>query len=255
MSVPGSTGGSAAVGAVYGLGAGSVTLAGNTLTYTVATPVSVAANIPVYISFTGLTNTLFPGSRSAAVATYSPTSMPIDSGTSQSVSFGSSPTTAQVSVSRTLTFTNDTPAFTMPLDPTGLAGNQTQPVILTVLTNASAGYSLAISDTGLSMAAPAFTIADVTSGPGTGVATFPATGFGVSEVLTGGGIDGAALAAGLSGGKWAGYPLVATNFLTTTGPTGLTADTLTLTNRVNVDYTTPAGAYNDTITYVVTPTY
>ena len=255
MSVPGATGGTAAVETVYGLGAGSVTLAGNTLTYTVSSPVSVAANIPVYLSVSGMTNTMFPGSRTAAVTTYSPTSSVIDSGTSQSVSFGSSSTTAQVSLSRTLTVTNDTPAFAMSLDPTGLSGNPTQPVVLTVLTNASAGYSLAISDTGLSMTSPAFTIADVTSGPGTGVATFPTSGFGVSAVLTGGGTDGAALAAGLAGGKWVGYPLVAANFLTTTGPTGLTADTLTLTNRVSVDYATPAGSYSDTISYVVTPTY
>jgi len=203
----------------------------------------------------GLTNTPISGSRTATVTTRTSTSSTIDSGTSQSVSFCSSSTTAQVALSRTLTFTNDTPAFTMSLDPTGLSGNPTQPVVLTVLTNASAGYSLAASDTGLSMAAPAFTIADVTSGPATGVSVFPASGFGVSAVLTGGGTDGAALAAGLSGGKWVGYPLVAANFLTTTGPTGVTADTLTLTNRVGVDYTTPAGSYSDTISYVVTPTY
>ena len=255
MSVPLLTGGTAAVDTVYGLGAGSVSLVGTTLTYTVTAPISVAANIPVYVSFSGLTNTPISGSRTATVTTRTSTSSTIDSGTSQSVSFGSSSTTAQVALSRTLTFTNDTPAFTMSLDPTGLSGNPPQPVVLTVLTNASAGYSLAASDTGLSMAAPAFTIADVTSGPATGVSVFPASGFGVSAVLTGGGTDGAALAAGLSGGKWVGYPLVAANFLTTTGPTGVTADTLTLTNRVGVDYTTPAGSYSDTISYVVTPTY
>ena len=62
-------------------------------------------------------------------------------------------------------------------------------------------------------------------------------------------------ASGLSGSKWVGYPTSAANFLTTTGPTGATPDTLTLTNQVGVDYSVPAGAYSDTITYVATPTY
>ena len=255
MAVPAGTAGTPVVGSVYGLGAGTVALAANTLTYTVTTPVSVAANIPIYVSVTGMTNSSTAGSRTSLAATNTSVPAVIDSGTSQSIMFGSSSTTAQVSVGRTLTFTNDTPSFTMSLDPTGLSTNQTQPVVLTVQTNASGGYSLAASDTGLSMTGPAFTIPGVTAGPGTGVASFPSSGFGVSAVLSGGGTDGAALAAGLSGNKWVGYPVAAANFLTTTGPTGATADTLTLTNQVNVDYTMPAGTYNDTITYVVTPTY
>ena len=236
MAVPAGTAGTPVVGSVYGLGAGTVALAANTLTYTVTTPVSVAANIPIYVSVTGMTNSSTAGSRTSLAATNTSVPAVIDSGTSQSIMFGSSSTTAQVSVGRTLTFTNDTPSFTMSLDPTGLSTNQTQPVVLTVQTNASGGYSLAASDTGLSMTGPAFTIPGVTAGPGTGVASFPSSGFGVSAVLSGGGPGGA-------------------NFLTTTGPTGATADTLTLTNQVNVDYTMPAGTYNDTITYVVTPTY
>ena len=42
-----------------------------------------------------------------------------------------------------------------------------------MLTNASTGYTLAASDTGLSMTAPAATIPDVTTGPGTGVTPSP----------------------------------------------------------------------------------
>jgi hypothetical protein len=73
--------------------------------------------------------------------------------------------------------------------------------------------------------------------------------------LTTGGTDGAALATGLTGGKFVGYPSSAANFLTATGPTGATPDTLALTDEVAVDYTVPDGTYADTITYVATPSF
>ena len=63
------------------------------------------------------------------------------------------------------------------------------------------------------------------------------------------------MAAGLTGGKFVGYPTTAANFLTATGPTGTTPDTLTISDAVGVDYTVPDGSYSDTITYVVTPSY
>ena len=37
--------------------------------------------------------------------------------------------------------------------------------------------------------------------------------------------------------------------------TGGTADTITIANRVAIDYTVPAAVYTDTITYTVTPNY
>jgi len=142
------------------------------------------------------------------------------------------------------------------VDPTGLSSGSTKAVTLTVLTNASAGYTLAALDTGgLSRTSPAYTIPDVTAGPGTGVGTFPTSGFGTSATLSGGGTDGAALASGLTGGQWVGYPGSAATFLSATGPTGATPDTLVLTNKVGVDYSVPAGAYTDTITYVLTPSF
>jgi hypothetical protein len=254
MTVPSGTAGTPAVGTVYGLGAGTASLAGTTLTYTVTSAVSVPANIPIYVSFTGLTNTGAAGSYTSSIATNTAVPAVIDSGTSQSVTFGSSSTTASVTVGQTLTFTNSTPSFNLAVDPTGLS-SQTATVTLTVQTNASSGYTLAAYDAGLSKSSPAFTIPAVSTGPGTGVATFPGSGFGVSATLSTGGTDGASLASGLSGSKWVGYPSSAANFLTTTGPTGATPDTLTLTNQVGVDYSVPAGAYSDTITYVATPTY
>jgi hypothetical protein len=255
LTVPAGTAGTPAVGTVYGLGAGTVALAGTTITYTVTTPVAVPANIPIYLSFTGLTNTSTAGSYSSTITTQKSGPLTVDTGTTGSVTFGSSSTTASVTVGQTLTFTNNNPSFSLSVDPSMLNNTASQAVVLTVQTNAASGYTLAASDTGMSRTAPAFTIPPVSTGPATGVATFPTSGWGASATLTSGGTDGAALAAGLSGGKWVGYPSSPANFLTATGPTGATADTLTLTNQVGVDYSVPGGSYSDTITYVVTPTF
>ncbi len=255
MTVPAGTTGTPVIGTVYGLGAGTVALASNTITYTVTTPATVNANIPVYLSFTGLTNTATAGPYTSTITTQKSGPTTVDTGTSGSVTFGSSSTSATVTVGQTLTFTNNTPSFTLAVDPSQLNNVQNQAVVLTVQTNASSGYTLAAADTGLSRPSPSFTIPAVSTGPATGVATFPTKGWGASATLSGGGTDGATLAAGLTGGNWVGYPSTAANFLTATGPTGATADTLTLTNQVAVDYSVPAGTYTDTITYVVTPSF
>ena len=255
MTVPAGTAGTVAVGSVYGLGAGTVALASNTITYTVTSAVAVAANIPIYLSFTGLTNTSTAGSYTSTVTTQTSVPATIDTGTSQSVTFGNSSTTATVTVAQTLTFTNNTPAFSLAVDPTGTANGSSQAVTLTIQTNAASGYTLAASDTGLSRTAPAYTIPAVSVGPGTGVGTFPTSGWGASGVLTASGGHGAAMASGLSGGQFVGYPGSPATFLSATGPTGATADSLVLTDQVAVDYTAPAGTYTDTITYVATPSY
>ncbi len=255
MTVPALTAGTVATGVVYGLGAGTSTLASNLLTYTLTTPAPLAANLPVYVSFTGITNTTTAGSYTSVITTIKTGSTTVDSATTAPVVFGPSSTSVTVIVAQTLTFTNNMPTFQLAIDPTSLNNVQNQAVILTVQTNAASGYTLAASDTGMSRTAPAYSIADVTTGPTLGVATFPSAGWGASATLAGGGSDGAALAAGLTGGKFVGYPPSAANFLTATGPTGATPDTLTVTDQVEVDYSVPDGSYSDTITYVATPTY
>ena len=181
MTVPAGTAGTPAVGSVYGLGAGTVALAANTITYTVTTAVSVAAHIPIYLSFTGLTNTSTAGSYTSTETTQTAAPATIDTGTSQSVTFGSSSTGATVTVGQTLTFTNSTPSFSLTVDPTGTASSS-QAVTLTLQTNAHAGYTLAAYDSGLTQSG-VYTIPAVSSGPGTGVATFPANGFGLPPPL------------------------------------------------------------------------
>ena len=146
MTVPAGTAGTVAVGTVYGLGAGTVGLAGNTITYTVTSAVAVAANIPIYLSFTGLTNTSTAGSYTSTVTTQTSAPATIDTGTTGAVIFGSSSTTATVTVAQTLTFTNDTPSFSLSVDPTGTANNMSKAVTLTIQTNAASGYTLSASD-------------------------------------------------------------------------------------------------------------
>jgi len=255
MTVPAGTSGTPAVGTVYGVGAGTVALAGTTITYTITTPASINSGISIYLSFTGLTNTAAAGSYTSTITTIKSGPTNVDTGTTGSVTFGASSTTATVNVGQTLTFTNSMPAFSLAVDPSMLNNVQSQAVVLTVQTNAASGYTLAASDTGLSRSGPAYTIPAVSAGPATGVSSFPASGWGASATLTTGGTDGAALAAGLSGGKWVGYPSSPANFLTTTGATGATADSLTLNNQVAVDYSVPDGTYTDTVTYVVTPSF
>jgi hypothetical protein len=254
MTVPTGTAGTPTVGTVYGLGAGTASLAGTTLTYSITSAVTVTVGIPIYVSFGGLTNTATAGTYTSTITSLVGATAK-DTGTTSSITFGSSSTVATVTVGQTLSFTNSMPAFTLAVDPSQLANVQSQPVVLTVLTNASKGYTLSVSDTGLSRTSPAYTIPAVSSGPATGVASFPSSGWGFSGVLTTGGTDGASLAAGLAGGNWVGFPSSGVNVLTTTSQTGATADTLTMTDQVAVDYTVPSGTYTDTITYTATPSY
>jgi hypothetical protein len=254
MTVPTGTAGSVTAGTVYGLSAGTVTLAAGTLTYTITSPVPVAAGVPIYVVFDGITNTTTAGAYTSVVTTNTAGGI-LDAVTTGAVVFGSSSTSVNVIVGQTLTFTNNTSQFALNVDPSMLDSVQSQMVVLTVQTNAVSGYSLAASDSGLSRAAPSFTIPNVTTGPTLGVTTFPASGFGASATLTTGGTDGAVLAAGFSGGDFVGYAASAADLLTAPGPTGTTVDTLTITDEVGVNYAVPDGSYSDTITYVVVPNY
>lgn len=262
-TVPTGTAGTPAAGTAYGIGAGSVALSGTTLTYTVTTPVSVAAGIPIYIEFTGLTNTTTAGTYTSTVTTLDNVAAPIDTATSPSVSFGATSTEITVQIPKSLTFTNDTPSFTLQMDPSLSAlADVSHAVTVTVKTNAGQGYSLAAKNTGLkTTGSPVHTIGAVTTGVSTGVASasFPANKFGISATLTSGGNSDVLLqGAGLStSGNYVGYTTTGAGetLVAATKPTGNTADTLVLTNRVKIDYTTPAGTYTDTITYTATPTY
>ena len=58
-----------------------------------------------------------------------------------------------------------------------------------------------------------------------------------------------------SGSKYAGYVSAGEQIASRSNATGATADTITIANRVSIDYGAQAGDYTDTITYTVTPNY
>jgi len=259
-TVPADTASTAAtvgVGTVYGLGAGEASLTGTTLTYTLGTAESVAAGVTVYIEFTGLTNTATVGSNTSTVTTMDATAVQIDTADSPSVSIAGTSTVVTVEISKSLTFTNDTPSFTLQMDPSSTAlSDLTHDVTVTVKTNAGEGYTLAAKDTGLTtQGTPAYTIPAASDGVATGVAdaSFVANTFGVSAALT---VTGGSLATVQGAGlDYVGYTTTGETLVAATNPTGNTADILVLTNRVMIDYDTAAGAYTDTITYTAAPLY
>ena len=131
--------------------------------------------------------------------------------------------------------------------------DQTSNVGLTVQTNAHSGYTLTVADnaTGLQSAATGNpTIARVSTGKATSLAWPGAPNYGYTVTGTGATIDGA-----FNGTKYAGYVGAGEQIASRANATGGTADTVTIANRVAIDYTAPAVIYTDTITYTVTPNY
>ena len=159
-----------------------------------------------------------------------------------------------VTVSKSLTFTVDTTAFELDLDPSiaGLA-DQTATVGITVQTNANSGYTLTVADNtvGLQSASTGNpVIADVSAGKASS-ATWPgASKFGYTVTGTGATIDSA-----FTGTKYAGYVGTGEQIASRATATGGSADTISIVNRVAIDYSVTAVVYTDTLTYPATPNY
>jgi hypothetical protein len=133
IGVPADTVGTPIVGAVYGLGAGKVSLAAGTLTYALATPTIVPAGVPVYLSFGGLTNSMAAGCHASTVTVRTPQGTVIDAGSSQAIAFGASSTSLCVTVGATLAVAGE--------DLTGLPHGDARPA---VRSNGPTGYSLTV---------------------------------------------------------------------------------------------------------------
>lgn len=247
--------GAPAIARSYGIPAGTVARAGQTITYTVTTAASVSANIPIYIEFSGLTNSGTAGSYTTAITTRTSAPATIDGPTtSNAVTLASNNTAVTVTIAQSLTFTLDTTAFELDMDPSLAAlADQTQAIGLTVQTNANSGYTLIVNDNAsglISAATGTPVIADVSSGKATSVAWPGAPAYGYTVTATGATAD-----ANFSGSKYAGYVAAGEQVASRATPTGGTADTITITNRVAIDYSVPATTFTDTITYTATPNY
>ena len=246
--------GAPAIARNFGVGAGTVAIAGQTITYTVTAAVAVSAGIPIYLEFSGLTNSGTAGSYTTVITTKTAAAATIDTATSPAVTLAASNTAVTVTIAKSLTFTINNTAFELDLDPSLPAlADQTSNVGLTVQTNAHSGYTLTVADnaTGLQSAASGNpTIAKVSTGKATSLVWPGAPNYGYTVTGTGATIDGA-----FTGTKYAGYVGAGEQIASRANATGGTADTVTIANRVAIDYSAPAVVYTDTITYTVTPNY
>ena len=238
----------------YGIGAGTVARSGQTITYTVTTAVAVAAGIPIYIEFSGLTNSTTAGSYTTVITTQTSVPATIDTGTSPAVTLAATNTAVTVTIAQSLTFTINNTAFELDLDPSLAAlADQTATVGLTVQTNANSGYTLAVNDstTGLQSSATGNpVIAKVSAGKATSVTWPGAPKFGYTVTSTGATTDAA-----FTGSKYAGYTSGGETIATRAGATGGTADVISIATRVAIDYSVASGVYTDTLTFTVTPNY
>jgi spore coat protein U-like protein len=66
---------------------------------------------------------------------------------------------------------------------------------------------------------------------------------------------GATIDSAFSGSKYAGYTSGGETIATRSGSTGASADTISIANRVAINYASATGVYSDTVTYTVTPNY
>ena len=255
MAVSGSgLAGTPAISRNFGIGAGSVARSGQTITYTVTSAVSVSAGIPIYLELSGLTNSATPAAYTATITTQTAAPATIDTAVSPSVTLAANNTAATVTVAKSLTFTIDTTAFELDLDPSLPAlADQTSTTGLTVQTNANSGYTLTVADSasGLQSASTGNpTIAKVSTGKATSVTWPGAPKYGYTVTGTGATIDSA-----FSGTKYAGYVSAGEQVASRASATGGTADTVSIATRVAIDYSVQAAVYSDTITYTVTPNY
>jgi hypothetical protein len=238
----------------YGIGAGTPTRVGQTITYTVTTPAAVAAGIPIFIEFSGLTNPA-AGPFTTLITTISGVPATIDTITpGPSVTFAASNTAKTIVVAKSLTFAVDTTAFTLTMDPSLPAlADQSQVINLTVLTNANSGYTLTVSDLATHLVSAATgtpTIPQASTGKATSLVWpgAPKTGYTVTGT-------GATIDAGFTGSKYAGYTSAGEVVATDAHSTGSTPDTIAITDRTAIDYSVPATTFTDTITYTVAPNY
>ncbi|TMF17319.1 MAG: hypothetical protein E6I33_02280 [Chloroflexi bacterium] len=239
----------------------TVARAGQVITYTVTAAVSVSAGIPIFVQLSGMTNPA-AGSYTTAIATNTAVPAVIDNGTTPAVTFAATNTAATIVVAQSLTFTLDTTAFQLNMDP-GLPAlaDQTQPINLTVLTNANSGYTMTVSDnaTGLQSSSSGNpTIPQVSTQMSTAVAWPAAPAHATGYTVTGTGVGDAGFAvngAFAAGTKYAGFRSAGDVVALSTTATGATANTIAITDQVAVDYSTPSGTFTDTITYTATPNY
>jgi hypothetical protein len=205
-----------------------------------------------------LTNPAATGNYTASVTTKNGGPALDGPTSSNTVAIADTNTAVSVTIARSLTFTTSAASYQLGLDP-GLPAlaDQTKALTLTVLTNANQGYTLSIANSATGLRAAALTGTPTIAAFSTGKATSAVWGAAVDKygytVSAGGGSP--TIDAAFGGGKYAGFKTPAESVASRATPTGNTPDTITVTNRVAIDYAQSAGTYSDTLTYTVVPNY
>jgi large repetitive protein len=252
FTVPtGTAGASLTVTDIAGLpSGGTATLSGTTVTYT-PTATSVASGTKCLIAIDGFTNGSVTASFQSAVTTNTSVPAAIDGPTnSTAISINDNATPATVIIARSSSFGTSANSESVLLDPSVNTNVSAPALTLTIKSNAASGYTLNVKATSLSdTGAPVNTIPPLTSGVATATSTFTSDHWGYIATKTGVGV----LQGAVSGTNYAGYTAAGENLMVAAGPTA--TDTVTITNRVQIDYAQDANTYSSTVTYTMGETY
>jgi hypothetical protein len=229
---------------------GTVALAGTTVTYT-PTAASVTAGTKCLIAIDGFTNGSSTASFQSAVTTNTSVPAAIDGPTNAAaIALNDSSTPASVVIARSSTFGTSSNSEALQLDPNVNTNVSAPALTLTIKSNAASGYTLNVKATSLNdTGAPVNTIAPLTSGVATATSTFTNNKWGYIATKTGVGV----LQGAISGTNYAGYTAAGENLVVAAGPA--VTDTVTIPNRVQIDYLQDANTYSSTVTYTMGETY
>lgn len=235
-----------ALGDVFGLGAGTASRSGTTVTYAVTSPVSIPANTPILIAISGFTNTSTAGTYTSSVTAGSdgPT-------TSSSVSVAPNTDTVAIDVLPGLSFSSNKALVNFNF---GSGSTASDSSTFHVRSNAANGYSLFASATPLSSGGGA-TIPMISTTPATGATAgaFPASGawgFSVSSVTSGG--AGALNPAGVLATQYAN---ASSSSLIVSQAGTTNDDVVNMAYYGRISASQAAGQYTSKITYTAIPSY
>lgn len=251
--VPAGTAGTPTISDYFGIGPGTASLASNTLTYTVTSPVSLASGRTILIAFEGVTNTTTVGSFTPTVTT----SGVSETGSGTAVAITASSADIVIDVSRVITFSTSSPSIALTASAASApqADQSSSPQVFSIATNAGAGYSLSTRADDL-ISAGGTVLPKVSTGIGTGVSAgaFAVNTWGFTlGTPTNGGAGTISRAGALASDQYVGFPTASQTIATNSGPTN--GDTFPLTARVRVDATQAAGSYSTTLVFTAAATY
>ena len=254
-------GGAPAIALNYGIGAGTVAIAGQVITYSVTAAVNIPGGMPILLELSGLTNP-GAGGYTSAFASNTAAAATIDSGTTPAVTFAAGNTAKSIVVEGSLAFTLDTTPLTLTIVPTvPPLVYETYTTNITVLTNANSGYTLTVFDnpTGIHRASSSNCTVPKAAASMSGAVAWPgapASHSGYTVTGTGAGDAGFSVNAAFAGGtRYAGARSAAVIVAQSTTATGATANTIAITDWTAIDCAEQAGTCLDTLSYTLTANF